>query len=282
MSGYRFNGMDIQVEDTQSTAGKFVLYLMLGVFALASAWTTFSFFMTYAPRLGTSIHPAYGPYIAGALGVVLFDLAGLGWTVLRARNSDTSRQFVIATTAAVITIALALTVSALQVLFSASLDVGMYGADGALTQFGSIMHGFSVVVMTAGFVVNFGAITAYVNSSKDVSQAIQNTQLRAYMASGQFAADRARAQLVTEQTLEQIMRQLPSLAATAGQHNAAGYVDASFAGITPSATQPQRVTLAEMQARIDEARAGGTGDGPAAYSNGAGNGANPTMRLDGR
>lgn len=232
MSGLNLTGLDdFQIEDTTSTFGKFVLYAMLSVFAIASMITTFSFFVTYAPRLGEVLHPTYGGYIAGALGVILFDLAGLGWTVLRARNSDTTRQFVIATGAAVATIILALLTSGLQVFLSTSFDVGLYSPDGSLSDFGRIMQLVGVVVMTLGFVLNFAAIAAYINTSKSITRAVQDTQLRAYVTAGQFAADQARAQLVTQQTIQGIMRQLPSLAARAGLDNTAGYVNRTFAGL---------------------------------------------------
>lgn len=257
MSDFNFNGLDdLQVETTNSTFGRFVLGVMLLIFAAASMITTFSFFVTYAPGLGAVLHPTYGPYIAGALGVLLFDLAGLGWTVLRARNSDTTRQFVIATGAAVVTIALALLTSALQVMLSSSFDVGLYEtvktavtdpATGAamisragtplfnettqLSQFGQAMQLTGVIVMTLGFVLNFAAIAAYVNTSQSVTRAVGQTELRAYIASGKHAADKARAQLVLQQTLRDIMRQLPQIAAQAGQQNSAGYIDHSFAGM---------------------------------------------------
>src|SRR5690606_38194057 len=117
---------DLHVETSSSVFGRLVLGAMLIAFALASMATTYSFFATYAPRLGAVIHSAYAPFVAGTLGVLLFDLAGLGWTVLRARNSDTSRQFVIATVAAVATIGLALLASALYVILSSSFEVGLY------------------------------------------------------------------------------------------------------------------------------------------------------------
>lgn len=230
MSDY-FNGLDdFQPESAQSTFGRFVLGAMLALFAAASMLTTFGFFATYAPGLGAVIHEDYGAYIAGALGVLLFDLAGLGWTVLRA-HSDTTRQFVIATVAAIVTIALALLTSALQVLLSSSFDVGLYLADGSLSEFGYTIQLTGVIVMTLGFVLNFAAIAAYVNTSRDVTAAVQAAQLRAYMAAGRFAADQARAQLVTRQTVSSIMRQLPEYAARAAQQNSAEYVTKAFVGL---------------------------------------------------
>ena len=229
MTDFNFNGLDdLHIEDTPSIFGKFVLYVMLAIFTCASMITTFSFFVTYAPRLGDVLHPTYGPYIAGALGVILFDLAGLGWTVLRTRNSDTTRQFVIATGAAVMTITLALLTSGLQVLLSTSFDVGLYTSENSLTRFGQAMQLIGVITMTLGFILNFAAIATYVNTSKDITQAVQNTQLRAYATAGRFAADQARAQLVTQQTLQGIMRQLPLLAAKAGEENTAEYMGQTF------------------------------------------------------
>lgn len=225
-----FEGLEFGIDTTKSVFGRAVMGAMLAVFAAASMITTFGFFVTYAPGLGETLHPTYGAYIAGALGVLLFDLAGLGWTVLRARNSDTTQQFVIATGAAVVTIILALLVSALQVVLSSAFDVGLYLADGRLSAFGENMQLTGVIVMTLGFVLNFAAIAAYVNTSKDVTRAVQATQLQAYMTSGRFAADQARAELVTRQTLQGIMRQLPALAARAGQSNAGGYTQRHFMG----------------------------------------------------
>jgi hypothetical protein len=260
-----FNGLsDLQVETTGGTFGRLVLGAMLLIFAAASMITTFAFFATYAPGLGDVLHPAYGWAIAGAMGVLLFDLAGLGWTVLRARNSDTTRQFVIATAAAVVTIILALLTSALQVLLSTSFDVGLYetvrsaaidpatgaamvDAAGAaiftetavLSQFGQTMQLAGVVVMTLGFVLNFAAIAAYVNVGRDVSAAVQTTQLKAYVTAGRFAADQARAQLVVNQTLQSIMKQLPQIAAAAGQQNSGDYFNHSFGGATVIDQQPE-------------------------------------------
>jgi hypothetical protein len=141
---------------------------------------------------------------------------------------------VIATAAAVVTIFLALLTSGLQVVLSTSFDVGLYTADGRLTQFGEALQLTGVIVMTLGFVLNFAAIAAYVNSSKDITQAVQNTQLRAYVTAGRFAADQARARLVTRQTLTGILRQLPALATKAGQENTAGYMGHTFTGLESS------------------------------------------------
>lgn len=230
MDSYTFDSSldDLQVETSSSTFGKIVLGAMLIAFAAASMATTFSFFAVYAPALGSVIHADYAPYVAGALGVLLFDLAGLGWTVLRARNSDTSRQFVIASIAAVATISLALLTSALYVLLSSSFDVGLYDAAGRLTSFGETMQIVGVTTMTLGFVLNFGLIAAYVNTSAGVSKAVQDTQLRAFVTSGRHAADKARAEMVTRRTLTEISRQLPSLANVQGQVNGRGYLEHTF------------------------------------------------------
>ena len=252
-----FDGMDFEVPTTSSTFGKFILGAMLVAFSLASMITTFSFFVTYAPGLGEVLHAEYGPYIAGALGVMLFDLAGLGWTVLRARNSETSPQFVIATLAAVVTIGLALLTSALQVLLSSAFDVGLYDAGGGLSQFGQAMQITGVVVMTAGFVLNFAAIAAYVNTSKGVAKAVQDTQLRAYMTQGQFVADKARAELVMGQTLENILHQLPQYAAQAGRSNSAHYVNRSFTGMLNGQQQPPAANGHQAASRLQATSPGG-------------------------
>lgn len=230
MNSYTFDSSldDLQIDTPSSWTGRIVRWTMLIAFALASMITTFSFFAVYAPGLGSVLHPDFAPFVAGTLGVVLFDLAGLGWTVLRARNSDSTAQFWIATAAAVATISLALLTSALYVLLSSSFDVGLYGAAGELTTFGQIMQIVGVVTMTAGFVLNFGAIAAYVNTGADVSKAVQDTQLRAFVTAGRHAADKARAELVTRRTLTEVMRQLPSLANAQGLVNGRGYLDQSF------------------------------------------------------
>lgn len=228
MNDQFFNFDDFQPETSSSVFGKFVLGAMLVVFAAASMLTTFSFFAIYAPGLGRVLHPTYAGEISGLLGVLLFDAAGLGWTVLRSRNSDTSRQFVIATIAAVTTIGLAVATSALYVILASSFDVGLYDAANQLTRFGQTMQGAGVITMTLGFALNFSAIAAYVNTSAGVTKAVQETQLAAYANAGRFQADRVRAELVTRQTLQSIMTQLPDRAATAGKENGTGYLEAAF------------------------------------------------------
>ena len=250
MNNFQFDGLsDFDIENTQSIFGKFVLYAMLVVFALASMVTTFSFFATYAPRLGEAIHPAYGGYIAGCLGILLFDLAGLGWTVLRARNSDTTKQFVIATLAAGITISLSLLTSGLQVLLSTSFDVGLYDSVNNLTRFGQAMQLMGVGTMTLGFVVNFGAIAAFVNTSKEVLIAVQSTQLAGYMTAGRFMADNTRARLVIQRTLQGIISQLPNYAQMAGTQNASEYLGHVFNG-DQGAAIPLAETFLDVPYRV--------------------------------
>lgn len=229
-----FNGLeDLEIESSGSIAGKIVLGAMLLVFTIASMITTFSFFVTYAPGLGQVIHPEYGAYIAGGLGVLLFDLAGLGWTVLRSQNSDTQHQFVIATMAAVVTIFLALFVSGLQVVLSTSFDVGLYLSDGSLSKFGESMQLIGVGTMTLGFVLNFAAIAAYVNVSKGVTAATQQTQLKAFVNAAQFKLDQERARLVTGRTMEGVFKDLPRQADNAGQRNTEHYMDRAFGTSAP-------------------------------------------------
>ena len=252
MSDYDFTGLDFEAETTGSTFGRLVLGAMLLIFAAASMITTFGFFASYAPGLGDVIHPEFGWVIAGVMGVVLFDLAGLGWTVLRARNSDTSKQFVIATAAAVLTITLALLTSGLQVVLSSTFDVGLYLADGSLSAAGQNLQMTGVIVMTLGFVANFAAIAAYINTSRDITAAVQQTQLAAYMTGARFAADQARAEIVTRQTLAAIMAQLPQVARTAGAKNRDAYLDRTGLIVIDQADQPdldwQPIPTAEQQA----------------------------------
>ena len=201
-TNHNFNSFDVRMEDSTSIAGRIVLIIMLLVFLAASMITTFSFFYTYAPGLGRVIHPDYAGYVAGTMGVLLFDLAGLGWTVLRSRNSDTTHQFTIATLAAITTIVLSLITSGLYVALSSAFDIGLYTTGGSLSQFGQAMQIAGVAIMTLGFVLNFGAIAAYVNVSRETAQAVHQTQMRGYVAQGRFAADRTRAQLELERTLD--------------------------------------------------------------------------------
>lgn len=232
-----FSYDDFRPDTSSSVFGKLVLASMLIVFAAASMLTTYSFFAVYAPGLGQVLHPAYAGQISGLLGVLLFDCAGLGWTVLRSRDSDTSEQFVIATVAAVATISLALLTSALYVVLASSFDVGLYTATGELSSFGQTMQAAGVITMTLGFVLNFGAISTYVNTSAGVTSAVQQTQLAAYANAGRFKADRARAELVTHQTLQSIMAELPDRAALAGQENGAGYLNRAFAQGFPTTAE---------------------------------------------
>lgn len=248
-TNHNFNSFDVRMEDSTSIAGRIVLIIMLIVFLAASMITTFSFFYTYAPGLGRVIHPDYAGYVAGTMGVLLFDLAGLGWTVLRSRNSDTTHQFTIATLAAITTIVLSLITSGLYVALSSAFDIGLYTTGGSLSQFGQAMQIAGVAIMTLGFVLNFGAIAAYVNVSRETAQAVHQTQMRGYVAQGRFAADRTRAQLELERTLANIMRDLPALAALQARTNAAGYLDHSFNQTGPAAPA---IDDAARRARLDD------------------------------
>lgn len=213
-----FNEMDdFRIEGPGAFIGKVILIAMLGAFAVASMITTFSFFAEYAPRIGTMIHAGFAAEIAGVMGVILFDAAGLGWTALRAYNADTVRQFAIATMGAIVTIALALGVSALYVIFSTDLVVGIYDDAGTLTAFGRNLQIAGVIVMAAGFVLNFALIAGYVNTGAGVARAVQQTEIAAVARERRFAAERRRASLVSEQMLEEIRDRLPEVAALVGR-----------------------------------------------------------------
>jgi hypothetical protein len=251
-----FNGLEFgDMDTTGGGMAKIVLIGMVVLFAFASALTTFSFFATYAPGIG-SMFGEWGWIVAGLSGVLLLDIAGFAWSYVRSRNATTTTQFNIATIAAGSTIISSVVVSFLYVLLSANLETGITAADGTLTSFGTGLNALGVLIMSMAFAGNFAMVAAYVNTSAATTKSVQNTQLSAYLLAGQFAADRQRAQLVVNSTLRNIANQLPELARSAGASNAENYTNAHFGRSNPQVlSAPQPLPYATGGGGYDEAEA---------------------------
>ncbi len=226
----KFNfGLDDLVEDESGgrTGARWLAAALAVIFFLLSSLTTYLFFSTYAPALGAWAGPN-APYVAGGIGVICSDFAALAWGYVRAKAATTGAQMTIALTISALDLVLGLLTSALYIVLSTTLAAGVRAADGSLTDFGFALNLAGVMVITLALVANFAAVYIYQNTSADVRSASATTTLAAVVHAGQVKADTARAKMVVQRTLADILAELPSEADAAAATNRAGYFDSAM------------------------------------------------------
>lgn len=222
----KFNfGLDDLVEDEGSgrTAARWLAGALVVIFFTLSALTTYMFFANYAPALGAFAGAELAPYVAGVIGFICLDFAALAWGYVRAKAATTGAQMTVALGISALDLVLGLATSALYVVLSTTLSSGVRAADGTLSQFGFILNLAGVLVITLALVANFAAIYAYQNSSADVRSAAASTTLAAVVHAGRVKADTARARMIVQRTLAEIMDELPDAADSQAATNRAGY-----------------------------------------------------------
>ena len=227
----KFNfGLDDLVEDESGgrTGARWLAAALAVIFFLLSSVTTYLFFSTYAPALGQWAGAANAPIVSGLMGVICLDFAALAWGYVRAKAATTGAQMTIALTISALDLVLGLITSALYVILSTTLSSGVYAADGSLTSFGFILNLAGVMVITLALVANFAAVYIFQNTSADVRSASATTTLAAVVHAGQVKADTARAKMVVQRTLADILAELPSEADAAAATNRAGYFDSAM------------------------------------------------------
>lgn len=222
-------GLDdiVQAEDNQRTLARGVSAGLVVVFATLSGMTTFLFFERYATAVGSWAGAAAG-IVAGIVGVICLDFGALAWSFIRSRAATSGSQMTIAMVAATVDIVLALSVSALFILLSTSLDAGIYDASGALTSFGQLVSYAGVLTVMLALITNFGCVFLWANAGADTRKAAQDTQLRAIVAAGRYRIDNARTQAVVGRTLEGIMAELPHASDAVAARQRQAYLDATM------------------------------------------------------
>ena len=91
-------------------------------------------------------------------------------------------------------------------------------------QLGQTLNLGGLIIIIVAVSGNFVAGYVYGQMSAGMKKAVQDRQLAAQLMASRFAADAARTRLVTEQTLDNIARQLPALAQQKGLSNGRAYL----------------------------------------------------------
>jgi len=263
----KFNvGLDDILEDESGgrTGARWLATALGVIFFTLSSITTYLFFSTYAPALGAWAGDANAPIVAGIMGVTCLDFAALAWGYVRAKAATTGAQMTIALSISALDLVLGLATSALYVVLSTTLSSGVYAADGSLSSFGFILNLAGVLVITLALVANFAAVYVFQNTSADVRSASASTTLSAIVHAGQVKADTARAKMIVQRTLADILDGLPDEADAAAAANRAGYFARTMRRGLP-AGEPATPSAEH-----------------APSANGASGGVNPTQRPNGR
>lgn len=209
------------------------------VFFLLSSLTTAAFFFTYASGLGSLFGPDLAPYVAAAVGVMTLDLASLVWSFVRSHGCSSDRQQTLAGGVGLFDLVGALTVSGLYVLLAgSSLSSGVYDAAGGLTTLGQGLHLFGTFVVTAGLVVNFGAVWVFAAVSAETKAATQQTRLTAAVTEGKYRVAHMHTKATVQKSLEAIAARVPQVSDEAAAAAADRYVGHMGRRVLPSETTP--------------------------------------------
>lgn len=200
----------VQSESTSNTLARGGASFLTLAFLVLSGVTTFGFFSRYAESVGSFAGPAAAPIVAGVIGVLALDIGCLLWAYVRSHAATSGMQMTVALVASICDLCGALACSALFIVLSTSLETGIRGPGGELTQFGELVNFGGVAVMVGALLINFTAVFLWVATSSATRAAEQQTQLRAIVAAGQFRVDNARTQMLVARTIENIGAQLPA------------------------------------------------------------------------
>lgn len=233
---YDFGNLDELVEsDSKRTAARWVAGGLGAVFLALSAMTTGLFFMTYAPGLGDMFGPVAGPWVAALIGVICLDAAALLWSFVRSHGCDSHKQMILAGGVGAVDLIMSLTTSALYILLSGNrLDAGVRDAAGGLSEFGQALHLTGVLIITLSLVLNFAAVWLFGVLSSTTRAAAQRSELAATQREAAHVIQTMHTREAVKRSIGAIAAELPSVAQSQADHNAARYVST----MRPSSPQP--------------------------------------------
>lgn len=212
------------------TVGKAV-WLVIRMFVIAfSSLATAAFFYSYVGDAFAFVFGDLSPYVVAIAGT--FALEGLSqcWAYVRSNHATTLTQMQIARTIGWGDMIGSIAVAVTYMLLNSAFDVGIRDGAGSLTALGSWLNIAGVTILIVSIAANFLAANLYLDTSAENRDAVHRTKLAALMSAGRHHVDDARQRMVITNTVSDIQRQLPNLAAQQGAQVSREYLGRQFQG----------------------------------------------------
>ncbi len=209
----------------RSTQAKTLATVASVLLLIFSAVTSWAFFALYAYDVFTFMSPTLAPFLAGLVGVVVFEGMTLVWRYLRAHHANTHAQMAIASWGATLALSGGLLVTV--VFFALQTELLASVVDDTLLRILSLAGG---LLMIAG--VSGGFLLWHLYSVADGDHE-RNTQ-RATLSSMQHSAQLKVSQMTTDRVLRDtagaVMKNLPEYSQRQARQNQRAYYESVFAG----------------------------------------------------
>jgi len=217
------NGFSSDFVSSKPVTARAVGGIFGGLLVLLSALTTAAFFFKYAPTAFDFLVGDLSPWLSALVGVLVFEVASLVWSWLKANDADTGAQLAVSNLSAWAAMACGLAVTV--VYFSLGTDLINAQLDATAETAVSLVGGVLIVIGIGG---NFCAGFVYRISGAMHSSATQQSQLRAMQTGAAFAANREATYAELQRTLEGIRAQLPDVANQQGAANSEQFINERF------------------------------------------------------
>lgn len=178
------------------------------ILLLISAATSFAFFAQYAGKVFEFISPSLSPYLAGAVGVISFELMSVVWRYLHANNADTARQMQLAQVGAILALSGGLLVTVIYFALQTDLLTGVMDASTVTAL--SLVGGILIILGVSG---NFGLYHFYEEAGSKHQANLQKAQIAAMRSTASFHTKAATTKHTLAHTMNEIDRALPGQAA---------------------------------------------------------------------
>ena len=234
-----------EVENENDSLGQ-LLWLLIRVFALAfSAMTTGAFFWRYVGDAFAFIFGGWSPYVTAIAGMIALDGLSQAWAYVRGHQSSTTRQMSVARFMSWADLLASVVVTIVYLLLNAAFDIGIYAADGTLSQLGFVLNVIGVIILVAAIAGNFVAAHLFSDASAGNREAVHLTEMGAMAATARHRIAKKKALLTAESTMGEILSILPEYTRQRAADNRDRYIDTQFGNGTPQlpsdapATPPQ-------------------------------------------
>jgi len=198
-----------EVDSENDSLGQ-LLWLLIRVFALAfSAMTTGAFFWRYVGDAFAFIFGQWSPYVTAIAGMIALDGLSQAWAYVRGHQSSTTRQMSVARFMSWADLLASVVVTVVYLLLNAAFDVGIYAADGTLSQLGFVLNVIGVIILVAAIAGNFVAAHLFSDASASNREAVHLTEMGAMAATARHRIAKKQALLTAESTMGEIMSILP-------------------------------------------------------------------------
>jgi hypothetical protein len=124
-------------------------------------------------------------------------------------------------------------VTVVYLLLNAAFDVGIYAADGSLSELGFALNVTGVIILVAAIAGNFVASHLFSDASAGNREAVHLTEMGAMAATARHRIAKKQALLTAESTMGEIMSILPEHTRQRAADNRDRFIDTQYGSGTP-------------------------------------------------